>query len=48
MADSGLARIDILAVAFVLQSDLITCDPQVEKAERSLEEYTTAKHAVVV
>lgn len=39
---------DIQAVASVLSSDLITCGPQVERAERSLEEYTTAKHAVVV
>lgn len=39
---------DLQAVASVLSSDLITCGPQVERVERSLETYTTAKHAVVV
>lgn len=39
---------DVEAVKAVLMSDFITCGPQVEKAERSLEQYTTAKHAVVV
>lgn len=39
---------DIKAVEEVLKSDFLTCGPQVEKAERSLEQYTTAKHAVVV
>lgn len=39
---------DVEAVNAVLMSDFITCGPQVEKAERSLEQYTTAKHAVVV
>lgn len=39
---------DIMVVEKVLRSDFLTCGPQVKKAERSLEEYTTAKHAVVV
>ncbi len=39
---------DIAAVEEVLKSDFLTCGPQVERAERSLEEYTMAKHAVVV
>lgn len=39
---------DIKAVEDVLRNDFLTCGPQVEKAERSLEHYTTAKHAVVV
>lgn len=39
---------DIKAVEEVLRSDYITCGPKVEKAEWSLEAYTTAKHAVVV
>lgn len=39
---------DIQAVSDTLRSALITCGPQVEKAEQSLEEYTTAKHAMVV
>lgn len=39
---------DLTAVEKVLRSDFLTCGPQVERAERSLEEYTTAKHAVVV
>lgn len=39
---------DIAAVEEVLRSDFLTCGPQVVKAERSLEEYTTAKHAMVV
>lgn len=39
---------DMNAVCNTLKSTLITCGPQVEKAERSLEQYTTAKHAVVV
>ena len=39
---------DIEAVANVLRGDLITCGPMVAAAERKLEEYTGAKHAVVV
>ncbi len=39
---------DIKAVEGVLRSDLITCGPQVTALERKLEEYTGAKHAVVV
>ncbi len=39
---------DIKAVADVLRSDLITCGPKVSDAERYLEKYTGAKHAVVV
>lgn len=38
---------DIQAVADVLRSPYITCGPKVEEAERRLEEYTGAKHAVV-
>ena len=39
---------DIKAVDDVLRSNYITCGPQVEKFERSLEAYTGAKHAVAV
>lgn len=39
---------DIQAVAEVLRSDYITCGPKVSEAERLLEKYTGAKHAVVV
>lgn len=39
---------DIDAVCETLRSPLITCGPKVEEVERSLEKYTTAKHAVVV
>lgn len=39
---------DVDAVISVLKSDFLTCGPNVEKLERKLEEYTTAKHAVVV
>lgn len=39
---------DIKAVVDVLKSDYLTCGPCVDKAERSLESYTGAKHAVVV
>ncbi len=38
---------DVTAVLSVLKSDFITCGPKVEELERKLEEYTTAKHAVV-
>lgn len=38
---------DIQAVAEVLRGPYITCGPYVEKAERALEQYTGAKHAVV-
>lgn len=39
---------DIQAVAEVLRSDYLTCGPYVKKAERALEAYTGAKHAVAV
>lgn len=39
---------DVQSVCDTLKSTLITCGPQVEKVERALEQYTTAKHAVVV
>ena len=39
---------DIRAVVDVLKSDYLTCGPNIDKAERSLESYTGAKHAVVV
>ncbi|MCR4618674.1 MAG: UDP-4-amino-4,6-dideoxy-N-acetyl-beta-L-altrosamine transaminase [Lachnospiraceae bacterium] len=39
---------DIEAVANVLRGPLITCGPKVTEAERLLEKYTGAKHAVVV
>lgn len=39
---------DINAVVTTLTSDYITCGPKVEAAERALELYTSAKHAVVV
>lgn len=38
---------DIQAVAEVLRGPYITCGPKVEEAERALEQYTGAKHAVV-
>lgn len=38
---------DIEAVAEVLRGPYITCGPKVTEAERKLEEYTGAKHAVV-
>jgi UDP-4-amino-4,6-dideoxy-N-acetyl-beta-L-altrosamine transaminase len=38
---------DAKAVADVLVGPLITCGPKVEEAERLLEKYTGAKHAVV-
>jgi len=38
---------DIEAVANVLRSDYITCGPMVDNAERLLEKYTGAKHAVL-
>ncbi len=38
---------DIKAVADVLRGPYITCGPKVEEAERVLEKYTGAKHAVV-
>ena len=38
---------DIQAVADVLRGPYITCGPMVERAERELEKYTGAKHAVV-
>ena len=39
---------DIQSVVRTLKSDYITCGPQVEEAERMLENVTGAKHAVVV
>lgn len=39
---------DIVAVENVLRSDYLTCGPKVSELERKLEEYTGAKHAVVV
>ena len=39
---------DIAAVADVLRGPYITCGPKVTEAERMLENYTGAKHAVVV
>jgi UDP-4-amino-4,6-dideoxy-N-acetyl-beta-L-altrosamine transaminase len=39
---------DVDAVSKVLRSDYITCGPAVLKAERDLEVYTGAKHAVLV
>ena len=39
---------DIKEVADVLRSDFITCGPKVDELERTLEEYTGAKHAVAV
>ena len=39
---------DIAAVADVLRGPYITCGPKVTEAERMLESYTGAKHAVVV
>ncbi len=38
---------DIAAVSEVLRGPYITCGPKVAEAERKLEEYTGAKHAVV-
>ncbi len=39
---------DIEAVCNVLRGDYITCGPKVEELERTLEQYTGAKHAVAV
>jgi len=39
---------DIAAVSEVLRGPYITCGPKVTEAERALERYTGAKHAVVV
>lgn len=39
---------DIAAVTEVLRGDYVTCGPYVSAAERKLESYTGAKHAVVV
>lgn len=39
---------DIEAVVNVLKSDYMTCGPKVEEAERALEAYANASHAVVV
>ncbi len=39
---------DVAAVGEVLKSPFITCGPNVDRLERRLEEYTGAKHAVVV
>lgn len=39
---------DVKAVSETLVGDLITCGPKVEEVERRLEEFTSAKHAVVV
>ena len=39
---------DIAAVSEVLRGPYITCGPKVDEAERMLEKYTGAKHAVVV
>lgn len=38
---------DIKAVEQVLRGDFLTCGPTVDRLERTLEKYTTAKHAVV-
>lgn len=39
---------DINAAKEVLKGDFITCGPKVKELERRLEEYTSAKHAVVL
>lgn len=39
---------DVESVSNILTSDFITCGPMVEKAEYFLENYTAAKHGVVV
>lgn len=39
---------DIYAVDEVLRSDYVTCGPKTQKLERSLEQYTGARHAVAV
>lgn len=39
---------DKQSVLRVLDSDYITCGPKKEEAEKELERYTTAKHAIVV
>lgn len=38
---------DVEAVSLVLRSNYLTCGPKVEELERELEQYTTAKYAVV-
>ena len=39
---------DVKAVSEVLTSNFITCGPKVAEAEKLLQRYTGAKHAVVV
>ena len=39
---------DIYAVDEVLRSDYVTCGPKTQELERSLEQYTGARHAVAV
>ena len=39
---------DIYAVDEVLRSDYVTCGPKTQEMERSLEQYTGARHAVAV
>ena len=39
---------DVSAVSSVLTSSYLTCGPKVNTLERTLESYTTAKHAVAV
>ena len=39
---------DVSAVSTVLTSSYLTCGPKVEELERTLESYTTARHAVAV
>lgn len=39
---------DVHAVENILRGDFLTCGPKVEELERELEDYTNAKHAVVV
>lgn len=39
---------DIYAVDVVLRSDYVTCGPKTQELERSLEQYTGARHAVAV
>ena len=39
---------DICAVDEVLRSDYVTCGPKTQELERSLEQYTGARHAVAV
>ena len=39
---------DVKAVTDTLRSDFITCGPKVDEMEKTLEQYTSAKHAVAV